>query len=474
MRKTLASLVALIMMAATIHAQTREIHILSGNDLHANIDNMPMLAAIADSLRCIDNQLLVFSAGDNRTGNPVNDLYSIPTYPMTALMDFIGFDASAYGNHEFDNKQKGLATVMATSNFPYLCANMTADEELNVHPLPYKIFEIEGVKIGVLGVVQLGVHDIPDAHPDYLVGMHFTPVEETIKKYLWLRDKVDLFILLSHIGYEDDVKMAQQFPAFDLIIGGHTHTQLKGGEMHNGVLVTQNVNKLKRVTYITVKMENGKVVDKKAENIEVESFPKKNAVAQAMVDFFNNNPEFHRQLATAAEFKELEELGCLMCDAIISEMGADLALQNYGGVRISEKEAGPFTVSDVLRLDPFGNPCIEMNITGEEFKQMLISCYETSEGYFPFIGGAKCEVHFDKNDSTRITDIKLFTLDGKKLNMKNKYKVVTNSYVAAICDSPRSDQGHDTGVVCSDMLMHFLEKKGFVDYLGTRRVTLVK
>ena len=173
------------MMAATMQAQTREIHILSGNDLHANIDNMPMLAAIADSLRGIDNQLLVFSAGDNRTGNPVNDLYSIPTYPMTALMNFIGFDASAFGNHEFDNKQKGLSTVLATSNFPYICANMKADDELNVHPLPYKIFEIEGVKIGVLGVVQLGAHDIPDAHPDYLVGMHFSPVEETIKQYLW-------------------------------------------------------------------------------------------------------------------------------------------------------------------------------------------------------------------------------------------------------------------------------------------------
>ena len=193
-----------------------------------------------------------------------------------------------------------------------------------------------------------------------------------------------------------------------------------------------------------------------------------------MVDFFNNNPEFHRQLATAAEFKELEELGCLMCDALISETGADLALQNYGGVRISEKEAGPFTVSDVLRLDPFGNPCVEMNITGEEFKKMLISCYETSEGYFPFIGGANCEVLFYKKDTTRISDIKLFTLDGKKLNMKKKYKVVTNSYVAAICDAPRSDQGRDTGLVCSDMLMHFLEKQGFVDYLGTRRVTLVK
>ena len=302
----------------------------------------------------------------------------------------------------------------------------------------------------------------------------FTPVEETIDKYLWLRDKVDVFILLSHIGYEDDVKIAQKYPCFDLIIGGHTHTQLKGGEIHNGVLVTQNVNKLKRATYITVKVKDGKVVEKTAQNIEVEKYPKKNLVAQNIVDFFNTNLEFKRELATAAEFKNNEELGSMMCDALISEAEADLAIQNYGGVRYEEKEAGPFTVNDVLRLDPFGNQCIEMTLTGEEFRKMLISCYDNSQGYFPFIGGAKCEVKFDKNDSTKIADLKLYTLDGGKFNLKKKYKLVTNSYVAAICDAPREDQGHDIGMVCSDMLIHFLEKQGYVDYLGTKRVKFVK
>lgn len=456
-------------------AQTRQVHIVSGNDMHAAIDNMPMLSAIVDSLREIDNSLLVFSAGDNRTGNPINDLYSVPSYPMTALMNFIGFDASAFGNHEFDSHQDGLSKVMATSNFPYLCANIKADPVLNIHPQPYMVFDVGGVKVGVLSVVQLGMHGHPDAHPDLMKGLQFTEVEQTISDYLWLRDKVDVFILLSHIGYEDDVKMAEKFPCFDLIIGGHTHTQLKGGEMHNGVLVTQNVNKLKRVTYITLDVKDGKVVGKRAENIDVQGYPKKNEVVQTIVDYFNSNPEFKRQLAVAiTDFSSYEELGCMMCDAMISEAGADFALENYGGVRYEEKPAGPFTVDDVLRLDPFGNQCVEMSLTGKEFKDMLISCYDNSEGLFPFVGGVTCEVIFNKKDTTKIDDVRIFTLDGKKINMKKKYNVVTNSYVAAICDAPRADQGHDIGKICSDMLIAFLEKQKTIDYKGVKRLKFVK
>ena len=457
------------------HPQVKEIHILSCNDMHAAIDNMPQLAAIVDSLREINHNLLVFSAGDNRTGNPINDLYAIPSYPMTALMNFIGFDGSAFGNHEFDNGPAGLAKVMATSNFPFLCANVKALPEMNVNPLPYKIFDVQGVKVGVLGVVQLGTNGFPDAHPDLMKGFTFFPVKETIQQYEWLREQVDVLLLLSHNGYEEDVKTASAFPFFDVILGGHSHTQIKGGEMHHGVLITQNVNKLKRVTYITIKMDGNKVVDKWAENIEVEGYGKKNDVVQNMVDYFNNNPEFFRQLAMAeTDFTTAEQLGCLMCDAWREETGADLALTNRGGVRYEEKKAGPFTVNDVLRLDPFGNDCIEMYITGKEFKELLLSCCHNDESMFPFVSGVNCEITRDIADSTSIKSLQLFTPDGRKINMKKKYKVVTNSYVAAICDAPRSDQGRSVGIACSDLLMRFLEKKETVNYQGISRIKIVR
>lgn len=468
----------LIVLAAfwslTLFAEKKEVHILSANDMHAAIEAFPQLADIVDSLRTIYPSLLIFSAGDNRTGEPLNDRYEIPAYPMVALMNQVGFNASTLGNHEFDSRQKGMAQLISMSNFRHICANIQPDSEWGIHCIPYQIFDVEGVKVGVVGVVQIGQRGIPDSHPDNVKGISFLPVKETVQEYKWLRDQCDVAILLSHIGYEDDVELSKDVPWIDLIIGGHTHTQLDGGEIHNGVLITQNENRLKKVTHTTLVVDNGKVVEKKAENINVRTWPKKNKVVADMVQNFSDNPEFHRQLTVAeAPFNGYEELGCMVCDAFIGETGADVAIQNTGGIRYEEKAAGPITVSDILQLDPFGNEAVELMLTGDELRKMLIACGE-SDGYgFPRIGGIKCDVTYEKGDPQHIKDLKVYTLDGKKLNMKKTYRVVTSSYVVSICDSPRKDQGHSLNRQTADLIINYLEKQPSVNYQGMRRVNRI-
>ncbi|MBQ7748976.1 MAG: metallophosphoesterase, partial [Paludibacteraceae bacterium] len=123
MRRIIFSVLLVFAFIQAQAAERKEIHILSVNDVHAKVENFPQLAAIVDSLRAIDPQLLVMSAGDNRTGNPVNDQYEPVAYPMVALMNIIGFDCSTFGNHEFDSRQAGLAKLISLSNFPHVCAN---------------------------------------------------------------------------------------------------------------------------------------------------------------------------------------------------------------------------------------------------------------------------------------------------------------------------------------------------------------
>ncbi len=449
-KKLLLSLLLSVFLLCTGQAQTlrKEVHILSVNDMHASLQNMPKLADIADSLRSLYPGLLVFSAGDNRTGDPLNDMYIPAAYPMVALMNQIGFNATTLGNHEFDSKPDGMAKLISLSNFPYLCANVHPDESLGIHLNPCKMFDVEGIKVGVVGAVQIGTHGMPDTHPDNVKGFVFEPVNETVARYDWLRKQCDVVILLSHNGYEDDVKTAQQMSWLDLIIGGHSHTQLDGGELHNGVLITQNVNKLKKVTHIQLMLQRErdsapwKIIDKRAENIDVRKHKGKNNVVADMVRFLSNNPEFQRVLAqVVSPLDTYEELGSMMCDAFASETGADVAIENYGGVRYGEKAVGPFTVADVLSLDPFGNDAVMMEITGDELRRMLISCCDNDGHNFPYVSGILCDVERDTKDSTKIKKLVLKTPDGKKLNLKKKLKVVTNSYVASIADSPRADQG---------------------------------
>ena len=136
-----------------------------------------------------------------------------------------------------------------------------------------------------------------------------------------------------------------------------------------------------------------------------------------------------------------------------------------------EHPVGGFTVNDALRLDPFGNNAIVMNITGEEFRQMIIACFYADEMRFPLISGAKAEVTYTDESKRKIKDVKLFTPDGKKLDLKKIYKVVGNSYATTVSDSPRRDQGEDTNRQTADMLMKYLEKVKKINYQGVTCIT---
>ncbi len=472
MRKLVATVLAVLSGVAAF-AQRSEVHILSGNDMHAKIENFPKLSAIVDSLRAEYPGLLVLSAGDNRTGEPLNDMYEVPAYPMIALMNQIGFDATTLGNHEFDSGAAGLAKLTALANFPHICANVIPDPKWGMQLRPYEIFDVNGTSVAVIGAVQVGPSGIPDSHPDNCKGIEFKPVLQTLQQYSWLRDKCNVVLLLTHIGYEDDVELSRHVPWADLIVGGHSHTQLDGGEMHNGLLITQNVNRLERVTHITLVLENGKVVEKKAENIDVASFPKENVATAQLLKFFSANPEFQRTICELrTPLASYEELGCLMADAFRYCGKADVGFVNAGGIRYGEHAAGPFTVSDVLRLDPFGNDAVMLELSGEELKQMLIAC-GNADGYgFPKVSGINCELIYSKKAPEKLKDIKITNPDGSKFDLRKKtYKVVTNSYAAAISVSERKDQGHAMNYLTSQMIIDYLEAQGSVDYAGVCRLT---
>ena len=217
-----ATLLALLFGSCLQAQEKKTINILSVNDMHASIEHFPKLAYIVDSIRQTDPELLVFSAGDNRTGNPLNDRYEDPSYPMTALMNAVGFNGSAIGNHEFDATVTGFRSQSNQSNFKYICANIDPNDTLKINVQPFKFFERNGVRIGVLGIIQRGTNGLPDTHPNNIKGIKFYPEEETIAKYKWMREQCDILILLTHCGFEADVEFAKKFPYFDLIIGGHS------------------------------------------------------------------------------------------------------------------------------------------------------------------------------------------------------------------------------------------------------------
>ena len=459
-----------LLLAHFTYSQNREVHILAANDMHATIEAFPQLAGIADSLRTLYPSLLILSAGDNRTGNPKNDMFRISSYPMVTLMNQVGFDATALGNHEFD--VNSLPPLMTYSAFSYICANIFPSEEAGLHIVPTKVFDVDGIKVGIIGAIQVNTQGRPDTHPDNVKGIGFVQPKNIVGQYEEFSHQCDATILLSHIGYDADVEMAETYPWLDLIIGGHSHTQLSEDEpLHNGVLITQNKNKLQKVTHITLTIKDGKVTDKKAEYIDVKSFSQKNRMVEVMVEYFSNNPMFKRVVGYAeTPFKTKDELNYLMCDAFLHEGKADISIVNNGGVRLDSLAVGDITMQDVLSMDPFYNEAIEMHLTGEEIIKILTTYSRGSLYHLPRVAGAICEATVDKNDKNKdkLKSIRLKTLDGEDFDLTKTYKVVTNSYMQSACKSYVNDPGHSLTIQTSIMLTNYLESLGVINCKGTR------
>ena len=464
---------ALVLAAASAQAgEQKELHILSTNDMHAAIECMPRLGFVADSLRALYPDLLILSAGDNRSGEPLNDMYEIPAYPMVALMNIVGFHATTLGNHEFDSGQKGLSQLITMQNFPTLCANVHPASKWDMHIKPYQLYDCGGLTVGVIGAVALSPLGIPESHPNNTTDMKFDAPLEAIQEYRWLREKCDVVVFLSHLGYESDVEVSKSLPWVDIIVGGHSHTQLKGGEMHNGIFITQNMKSLPVATHTTLVLEGNKIVEKKAELIAIAGVNRVNKTLQELVRYFSENPAFKRVLAVAeTPFTSREELGNMVVDAYRTEGKADVSFQNAGGVRMDYVPAGEMTVGDVLKMDPFQNALVEATITGKELAEMLISCYEHDKLRFPFVSGFKCDVTIDPN-TQKITKLVLFDENGKKLNLKKTYRLVANSYAVAVSPTNRKDQGRNLTMTSPETIKNYLEHQGKVSYQGTSRVNM--
>lgn len=227
-------------------ANTKQITILHTNDVHSHIDPLPATdpfspnkggvarrAALIEQIRQENPYTLLFDAGDIFQGTPYFNFYGGEL--EFKLMSMLKYDAATLGNHDFDNALEGLYAQLPHAKFDFIISNYDfSNTILNGHTLPYKIYHLNGIKIGVFGI---GV-ELEGLVNKQMYGetVYLNPIEiaQDMERKLHNEEHCDLIICLSHIGYEYkdnpnkvcDLKVAAQTSYIDLIIGGHTHTFL--------------------------------------------------------------------------------------------------------------------------------------------------------------------------------------------------------------------------------------------------------
>ncbi|MBL0209624.1 MAG: metallophosphoesterase [Holophagaceae bacterium] len=221
------------------------ITLLHTNDTHSHIDpfgpgsgqasgkgGMARRSTMVKQLRASSPNLLLLDAGDTFQGTPYFNQYKGKL--DFELMSKIGYDASTLGNHDFDNGIAMLLEAMAFATFPFLNCNFDCKgaPALAARLSPWLVKEFPGFKVGLTGV---GVDFQGLVSPENHKGVEWRAPEEALKpviRHLRETEKVDLVVLLSHLGYDlqgdaiDDLTLAKQVPGIDAIIGGHSHTFL--------------------------------------------------------------------------------------------------------------------------------------------------------------------------------------------------------------------------------------------------------
>ena len=215
---------------------------IHNNDLHFDMNNLSGFSSEVEKIRSKYGDTFLVNSGDIFVRHPFRWIVNGKLMPdvrwyferasyMVTTMNQLGYDLLTLGNHELAYIESYTRDALELADFPLLAANVKTDTEFLPKLNPYVFLHTKtNRKIAVLGLT------VNNAGRD---GVEMLDIEETVQKYLPLKDSADIFLALTHIGLRNDRNLAENYPEFDLIIGGHSHNLLEEAIIVNGVLIAQ-------------------------------------------------------------------------------------------------------------------------------------------------------------------------------------------------------------------------------------------
>ncbi|EPC8952141.1 bifunctional UDP-sugar hydrolase/5'-nucleotidase UshA [Cronobacter sakazakii] len=461
--------------------------------------------------------VLLLSGGDINTGVPESDLQDAE--PDFRGMNLIGYDVMAVGNHEFDNPLSVLRQQEKWAKFPLLSANIYQKSTNERLFKPWAIFKPQGIKIAVIGLTTDDTAKI--GNPEYFTDIEFRkPADEAklVIQELQQNEKPDVIIAATHMGHYDngdhgsnapgDVELARALPAgaLTMIVGGHSQDpvcmasenkkqvdyvpgtpcapdrqngtwivqahewgkyvgradfQFRNGEMKLVRYQLIPINLKKKVTWDNGQTERVLYTPQIPENPQMLSlltpFQKKGQ-AQLMVKIGSVNGRLEGD-RSKVRFVQTS-MGHLILNAQIARTGADFAVMSGGGIRDSI-EGGDITYKDVLKVQPFGNTLVYVDMTGKEVLEYLtaVAQKKPDSGAYPQFAN----VSFTASGGT-LNDVKI---KGEPVDPAKTYRMATLSFNATGGDGyPPIDKkpGYvNTGFVDAEVLKQYIQQSSPLD-----------
>ncbi len=440
------------------------ITILHTNDMHGHLEGekikggdgttfefggiLNVIGTIARLKTDAGNRTLVLDDGDLWQGTFASNRDQGKT--IIAAMNAIGYDALTVGNHDFDQGIAVLEARAAEAKFPFLAANLV-QATTNQPPAwikPYIIKSVADIRFGIIGLTYTGTPAISSKAPE-LKAFKFIDEIEALKQILPpVKSQADFIIVLSHAGFNRDQQIAAAVPGIDVIVGGHTHTELRQPRVVGNTIIVQAGAKAQYVGRLELKIDptTKKIVE----------FTKTNALISAVSTKATPPPEVAAMIGKLVAEARVETTkvigetlidlkrtftadgrstgeypsGNLVVDAMLAanQAGAkpaDIALHNNAGIR-ADIPKGPLTYGKLYEMLPFDNVLTAMDLTGAQIKAILehaTSCPRVNI----LVAGMSFVYDCNKRSGERVSNI---LIRGAPLDPQKVYRVQTIDYLA--------------------------------------------
>ena len=497
-RGLLAFLVALVFFVAKVDAA--ELVIFHTNDMHSRVEDtddggksigLAEIAAAVKSAKAKNPATYWFDAGDTFHGMPRINISNGEN--MTLLLNAAGLDAMTAGNHDFNYGSAQLERLAKKINFPLLCANVVRKKNGRLVFKPYKIFKLKDkTRVGVFGLAT--PETAYKTNPKNVTEIEFlNPVDSARDMIKKLQPKCDVIVCIMHMGVDassefTSERIARESPGIDVIIDGHSHTELPEGIQVGKTLIAQTGCYEHLLGRVTVEIDDHKIISKKAELLsddEVKALAKNSDAkileVNAKINKLNEKllgevvAHSDRVLTSKREIVRCQEseLGNLAADALRWRTGSDIAVINGGGIR-ADLPAGNVTRGDIMAIFPFGNTVRTAEISGKAIREMLehsVFAVPAAFGGFYDVSGATFSFDPTQPAGHRVGEI---FINGEILDENKTYTLTATDFQFAGGDDYTMLKGlkivgeYDT---CEQILEDYLNEVGGMDKIGVGRIT---
>ena len=427
-------------LVATVFIQNKEnapIVILYENDAHCAVDGYSKLLAIKNEISEGDNYVGVVSGGDFVQGGTLGAV-SKGEY-IVNLMNKVGYDAIALGNHEFDYQLPRLTELNGMSNTKFLSCNFAKIGEDTSYFEPYTIVSYGNVDVAYIGITT--PETITSAYPSQFKNdsgeIIYTFNEEKLFEVVQAnieaaeRAGADYVIALSHIGYsdaEDQVDITdiiENTDGFDVVLDAHAHLvieeMLVKDRSGDDVLLSSTGTKFEYIGKLSITDEGMDTELIETASIEAtdpevdayladinESYAElgNRKIGESRVELITHDKNGNRLVRI-----EETNLGNFCSDALRIMTGAEVSFVNGGGLR-APMAAGDVTFNDIFAVFPFNNQVVTAEVSGQmllDMLEMAMMNYPEEDGSFPHISGATFSVNTAIDSSVQVDENGFFT-----------------------------------------------------------------